>query len=111
MNLIKTGQLPIVEFLKYVEDGQEHLTEVIGRKKSNCTRRVNWVSGTSPRHGKYLPRADQQQPAQQDQVEFQNVMINDGAGMFNAEYAQGDETSKRSQSELQADTTEPANEH
>ena len=99
MNLIKTGQLPIVEFLKYVEDGQEHLAEVIDRKKSNCTRRVSWVSGTSPRHSKYLPRASQ--PQTQEAVEFQNIVINDETRIFNAEFAREDEASRNDASELQ----------
>ena len=41
--------------MKYVEDGQEHLASVIARKNSNCSRRVNWVSGTTKRHDKFLP--------------------------------------------------------
>ena len=64
MNLIKTGQLPIVEFLKYVENGQEHLASVIERKASNCTRRVNWVSGTTPRHSNYYPRKNSEKKVQ-----------------------------------------------
>ena len=47
-----------MEFLKYVEDGQEHLASVIERKNSNCSRRVNWVSKTTPRHSKFYPNND-----------------------------------------------------
>ena len=47
MNLIKTSQLSIVEFLKYVSDGQEHLQDVLKRKKSNCSSRVHWITHSS----------------------------------------------------------------
>ena len=36
MNLIKTSQLSIVEFMRYVTDGQDHMNFVVDRKKSNC---------------------------------------------------------------------------
>ena len=49
-----------MEFLKYVEDGQEHLYSVIERKNSNCARRVDWVTGTTPRHPKYFPGMNEQ---------------------------------------------------
>ena len=45
MNVIKTSQLPVVEFLKYVSDGQDHLKHIIDRKKSNCSKRNNyWIT-------------------------------------------------------------------
>ena len=36
MNVIKTSQVSIVEFLKYVNDGQDHLNYIVDRKQSNC---------------------------------------------------------------------------
>ena len=49
MNLIKTSQLSIVEFLKYVGDGQEHLQDIISRKKSNCSARTAWITKNTKR--------------------------------------------------------------
>ena len=39
MNVLKTSQVSIVELLKYVSDGQEHLHNVVSRKKSNCQKK------------------------------------------------------------------------
>ena len=49
MNVIKTSQLSIVEFLKYVGDGQEHLQDIISRKKSNCSARSAWITKNTKR--------------------------------------------------------------
>ncbi len=49
MNVIKTSQLSIVEFLKYVGDGQEHLQDIISRKKSNCSARTAWITKNTKR--------------------------------------------------------------
>ena len=57
MNVIKTSQLPVVEFLKYVSDGQDHLKHIIDRKKSNCSKRNNyWITKkTMANRGKSFP--------------------------------------------------------
>ena len=57
MNVVKTSQLSIVEFLKYVSDGQEHLKHIIDRKKSNCSKRHNhWITAkTMAKRGKSFP--------------------------------------------------------
>ena len=52
MNVVKTSQLSIVEFLKYVSDGKEHLDHIVERKKSNCqkTRTQFWITKYSKRN-------------------------------------------------------------
>lgn len=49
MNLVKTSQLPLVEFLRYVQEGNEHHEYIMERKKSNCERIDNWVTAISKR--------------------------------------------------------------
>lgn len=66
MNLIKTSQLSIVEFLKYVSDGQEHLQDIIARKKSNCSQRPDWITKTSRRAQSF-----QKKPRQRVDVEVE----------------------------------------
>ena len=94
MNLIKTSQLSIVEFLKYVSDGQEHLSEIIARKKSNCQRRTHWVSKTTKRDtslpwhrdplkdGGFLPpssRRDRSDQPNKRRVTLLNANLNKGS--------------------------------
>ena len=57
MNVVKTSQLSIVEFLKYVSDGQDHLKHIIDRKKSNCSKRhSHWITAkTMAKRGKSFP--------------------------------------------------------
>ena len=57
MNVVKTSQLSIVEFLKYVSDGQDHLKHIQDRKKSNCSKRQNhWITAkTVGMRGKSFP--------------------------------------------------------
>ena len=33
---------------------------MIERKNSNCSRRVDWVTGKTPRHTKYFPNMNEQ---------------------------------------------------
>ena len=49
MNVFKTAQLPLVEFLRYVNDGNDHHKYILERRKSNYKETNKWVTGTSPR--------------------------------------------------------------
>ena len=45
MNLIKTSQLSIVEFMDYVTNGNDHMNFVEDRKQSNCQKkRSYWIT-------------------------------------------------------------------
>jgi hypothetical protein len=49
MNIVKTGQVPIADLMKYVADGNKHYREVLRRRDSNCRNAHTWVTATSPR--------------------------------------------------------------
>ena len=49
MNILKTSQLPLVEFLRYINGGNEHHKYIMERKKSNCQQGNKWVTEHSPR--------------------------------------------------------------
>ena len=49
MNIVKTSQLPLVEFLRYIKEGNEHHAYIMERKKSNYKNDEKWVTATSPR--------------------------------------------------------------
>ena len=56
MNVIKTSQVSIVEFLKYVNDGQDHLNYIVDRKQSNCqSKRSYWITKKTSKRNRTLP--------------------------------------------------------
>ena len=56
MNLIKTSQLPVVEFMKYVSEGNEHMNDVVDRTKSDSQQRGDyWITRENMQGTVYLP--------------------------------------------------------
>ena len=57
MNLIKTSQLPVVEFMKYVSEGQDNMDEVLDRYKTSIQKnRDYWITKENLRGTVYLPK-------------------------------------------------------
>ena len=107
MNLIKTSQVSIVEFLKYVSDGQEHLSEIIERKKSNCQKKRTkyWITKKSQSQRKQIPTTRAQNKPMKHSVGF---VHNDS--IFETKFDnEGTITTEHSNIRLFDDEAEPQN--
>ena len=57
MNLIKTSQLPVVEFMKYVSEGNDHMDDIVDRKQSNCQKKRDyWITKDNMQGTIYMPK-------------------------------------------------------
>ena len=57
MNLIKTSQLPVVEFMKYVSEGQDNMDDVADHMKSNSQERGDyWITKENMQGTVYMPK-------------------------------------------------------
>ena len=69
MNILKTSQLPLVEFLRYIKEGNEHHAYIMERKKSNYKNDEKWVTATSPRPATFAVKP-------KPEIEKTNVTVN-----------------------------------
>ena len=57
MNLIKTSQLPVVEFMKYVSEGNDNMDDIIERRKSSCQKKGDyWITKENMQGTIYMPK-------------------------------------------------------
>ena len=76
MNILKTSQLPLVEFLRYINGGNEHHKYIMERKKSNCKQTSKWVTEHSPRPPTFYAKKEAKQDGPYIEDEKEKAVAN-----------------------------------